>query len=138
MLPSLPRILNKREASWTTTVFRKWLEQKGMTGVFEIKYSTGESLPFDAVKDHQVWNLLKVRHQTFVYKIPDLGEKAPFDMFSMKEMPAYVVIKYPKGVAIIPIDIWCSESSRSKRRSLTWERAKELSTVEFDSKIRKE
>lgn len=126
MLPKLPKVLNKREANWTTIVFRKWLESKGMTGVFEIKYSTGESLPFDAVKEHQVWNLLKVRHQTFVYKIPDLGEKAPFDMFSMKEMPAYVVIKYPKFFCLITIDAWCNESKISKRRSLTSSRAKDI------------
>lgn len=131
MLPELPKVLNKREANWTTTVFRKWLQKKGINAVFEIKYTTKDSIPFDAVKEHQLWSLLTVRNNTFVYKIPDMGEKAPFDMFSMKQMPAYVVLKYPRGVAIIPIDVWCLESSRSKRRSLTWDRARELSTIEF-------
>lgn len=130
-LPNLPKILNKREARWTTIIFRKWLEKKGITAVFEIKFSTKDSIAFDAIKEHQIWNLLKVRHQTFVYKIPDMGERSPFDIFSMKEMPAYIVIKYPKGVAIISVDIWCLESSRSKRRSLTFERAKSLSVIDF-------
>lgn len=132
MLPELPRVLNKKEANWTTTVFRKWLEQKGITAVWEIKYSKTNSLPFSAVANHQAQSLWNVRHKTFVFKIPDMGEKLPFDMFSLKEQPAYVAIKYPKGVAIIPIDIFLLEESRSKRRSLTYERAMQLSTISFD------
>lgn len=132
MLPELPRQLNKREANWTTTVFRGWLERKGSTGCYEVKHTgTKNYLNFKDVKLHQRNNLLAVRHANFVYKIPDLGEKTPFDLVSLSKQPAYVVIKYPKGVAIIPIDTFLLEEKRSKRKSLTWERAKQISTVEF-------
>lgn len=131
MLPKLPRILNKKEADWTTTVFRGWCEKKGITAVFEIKYTKKDYIAFSEVKDHQKQSLLKVRHGVFVYKIPDMGEKSPFDLFSFNKAPAYIVIKYPRGVAIIPIDTFLLEEKRSKRKSLTWERAKELSTIDF-------
>ena len=125
-LPDLPRVLKKREADWTTTVFRHWLEKNGKTGAYEVKYAKGDSLPFSAVLPHQIENLLAVRHKTFVYKVVDMGEKNPFDCFCMTEQPAYIVIKYPKGFVLITIDAFVLESQRSKRRSLTWQRAQEI------------
>lgn len=120
-----------KERSFQTT-FNHWLKEKyKRTGAFELKQTKTDSLPFSAVVEHQIWALLAVRHQTLVYKIPDTGFQNPFDCFCMTEQLAYVVIKYPKGVAIIPIDVWCLESSRSKRRSLTYSRAMELSTINF-------
>lgn len=130
-LPNLPKVLNKREANWTTTVFRKWCEEKGITAVFEIKYTKKDYIAFSDVKDHQKQALLKVRYGAFVYKIPDMGERAPFDLFSFNKAPAYVVIRYPKGVAVIPIDVFLLEEKRSKRKSLTYGRAMELSTISF-------
>lgn len=117
--------------------FNHWLKNVyKRTGVFELKLAQG-SLPFSAVVSHQIEALSAVRHGTLVFKIPDAGFQNPFDVFCLTEQPAYVVIKYPKGVAIIPIDTFVMESKRSKRRSLTWDRAKDLSTLEFDSIISK-
>ena len=67
-LPTLPKTLNKREALWSTKIFRPWLEKHGKTAVYEVKVCI-TSLPFSAVAPHQIANLLKVRHGTFVYKI---------------------------------------------------------------------
>lgn len=112
--------------------FNHWLKEVYKhNGAFELKQTKTNSLPFDAVKEHQIWGLLAVRHQTLVLKLPDVGMQMPFDCFCMTEQPAFVVIKYPKGVAIIPIDIFVMESSRSKRRSLTYGRAIALSTIDF-------
>ena len=130
-LPELPRVLNKREADWTTDKFKPWCEKQGKTFAFEIKYAKKDYLNFNEVKPHQVANLLKVRHETFYHKIPDMGDKNPFDGISLTQQPAYVVIKYPTTVAIIPIDVFVLESKRSKRRSLTAERAMEISTINF-------
>jgi hypothetical protein len=44
----------------------------------------------------------------------------------MTEQPAYVVIRYPKGFVLISIDTFVLESQRSKRRSLTWQRAQDI------------
>lgn len=129
-LAELPKKLKKREANWTTTVFRKWCEEKyRKPAVFEIKYAKGNSLPFSDVEPHQIANLLAVRHGTFVYKIADMGQRNPFDMFCMTEMPAFIVIKYPKGFVLIAVDTFLLESKKSKRRSLTWERACEIKTL---------
>lgn len=132
-LPDLPMVLHKREAHWTTTIFRKWCEKncKNPATVFEVKYAIGNSLPFSAVKSGQIAKMLTIRHDTFVWKNPDTGEETPPDIFVFHQAPTYIVIKYPKMVAIIPIDVFVMESKRSKRRSLTWERGKELSTIEF-------
>ena len=122
-LPDLPKVLKKREADWTTKVFRHWLEKNGKTGVYEVKYAKGDSLPFSAVLPHQIENLLAVRHKTFVYKVIDMGEKNPFDIFCLTEQPSFIVIRYPKGFVLISIDTFVLESQRSKRCSLTFARA---------------
>ena len=116
----------KREAKFNTT-FNHWLKLVyKKTGAFELKQTKTDSLPFSDVKPHQIEALQAVRHQTFVYKIPDLGLQNPFDCYCMTEQPAYVVIRYPKGFVLIPIDTFVLESQRSKRRSLTWQRAQDI------------
>lgn len=131
ILPDLPRVLNKKEASFTT-IFNRWLKEKyKRTGVFEIKVTKTNTLPYSAVVDHQRRNLLTVRHNTFVFKIPDMGEKCPFDVVCYTQQPAYVVIKFKKGVCIIPIDTFLLAEQRSKRKSITYEEAVKLSTVSF-------
>jgi len=113
------------------TKFNHWLKNVyKKTAVFELKQCE-TSLPFSEVKPHQIAALEQVRHGTLVFKIPDSGFQNPFDCFCLTEQPAYIVIKFKKGVAIIPVDVFVLESRRSKRRSITWERAKQLSTIEF-------
>jgi hypothetical protein len=123
ILPTLPKVYSRKEADWTTKVFRHWLEKNSKTGVYEVKYAKGDSLPFSAVLPHQIENLLAVRHKTFVYKVVDMGEKNPFDIFCLTEQPAYVVVKYSKGFVLISVDAFVLESQKSKRRSLTFARA---------------
>ena len=121
----------KREAKFNTT-FNHWLKHVyKRTAAFELKQTEGNSIPFSSVVEHQRNALLQVRHACLVYKIPDVGFQNPFDTLEMCEQPAYIAIKYPKGVAIIPIDAFLLEEKRSKRKSLTWDRAKAISTIEF-------
>lgn len=118
----------KHEANFQTT-FNHWLKNVYKhTGAFELKQTKTDTLPFNAVVEHQRQALLATRHSTFVYKIPDLGLQNPYDCFCMTEMPAYVVLRYPKFFCLIPIDIFLLEEQRSKRKSLVGSRAKELST----------
>lgn len=139
-LPDLPRQLNKREANWSTTIFRSWvLKHFNHSAIFEVKHTRGKSLfPFKEVKEKQRSKMLQIRHDKFLWKNPDTGDETPPDFFLLVKEPTFVVIKYPKGVAIIPIDTFLLEEKRSKRKSLTWERANELSTVSFDARIRKD
>lgn len=120
----------KREAKFNTT-FNHWLKAKlkhifvfkipdagyqnpfdvfsvdkyGQFHAWELKQTQTDSIPFSAVVDHQVT--------------------------ALEIVSGMVVIKYPKGVAIIPIDIFVDEKKRSERKSLTWERAQVLNTLDF-------
>jgi hypothetical protein len=116
----------KREAKFNTT-FNHWLKNVyKKTGAFELKQTKSDSLPFSDVKPHQLEALQAVRHNTFVYKIPDLGLQNPFDCFCLTEQPAYVVVKYPKFFCLISVDSFVLESQKSKRKSLTSARAKDI------------
>jgi hypothetical protein len=123
----------KREAK-ATTVFMHWLKNVyKQTGCFELKQTTGSSLPFSDVKDHQIAALEAANHNVLAFKIPDgTFTQSPFDCFSMAKVPAYVVIKYPKSFELISIDTFVLERSRSKRKSLTYDRAKAISTISID------
>ena len=107
---------------WVKNVFKK-------TAAFELKQTQTDSIPFSDVKPHQVDALLAVREGNFVWKIPDAGFQNPFDSFSMYNEQAFVVIFYPKSFELIPINGFLLERERSKRKSLTYERARAISTI---------
>lgn len=123
----------KKEANFGPE-FRSWLKANPMpTSCYELKQTT-TPLPFSAVKEHQINALLasKLKGKGILYKIPDdsRGVK-PFDFFFMNGVFAWVVIKYQKkGFVFIDVETFVLESERSKRKSLTWERAKQIATIE--------
>lgn len=130
-LPALPHLLQKKEAHWSTTVFRPWaLKYFNYTAIFEIKHTRGKDyLNFNEVKPHQIAKMLKIRHDKFLWKNPDHGQETPPDFFLLVKEPTYIVIKYPAFFCLIPIDFFVQESKISKRRSLTPQRAVEIATV---------
>lgn len=81
------------------------VDKYGQFHAWELKQTQTDSIPFSAVVDHQVT--------------------------ALEIVSGMVVIKYPKGVSIIPIDIFIDEKKRSERKSLTWERAQTLNTLDF-------
>jgi len=120
LLPELPRKNKRKEASFGL-VFRRFMEHNPqMTGAFELKQCE-KSLPFSAVKPHQIAALKAVKHRTLLWKIADdsRGIK-PFDYFYLKRESAYIVIKYAERAYGIDIDDFIKE----KGKSLTEERAK--------------
>lgn len=124
----------KREANFQST-FGKWAKQVyRKTAAFELKQTQTNSLPFNSLQNHQAQALLHARWETLFYKIPDVGYQNPFDCFTLSGVPAYVVIKYPDFFCLIDIETFLLEQKRSKRKSLTSERAKELSTTIVDLK----
>jgi penicillin-binding protein-related factor A (putative recombinase) len=110
----------------------KWLKnvyQK--TGAYELKVvEKGKALPFSALAPHQKSKLQQVKHSTFEFKIPDLGNQNPFDCFMFVKEPAWVVVMFHKErqneFYMCSIDSWCEEEAKSGRKSLTEERAKEI------------
>ncbi len=112
------------------TIFNHWLKNVyKKTGAFELKLTKSNSFPFSQVVPHQIDALLAAANGGLVYKIPDAGYQNPFDCFSMFGVPAFVVIKYPKSFEMITIDNFIFERDRSKRKSLTYDRAIAISSI---------
>lgn len=117
----------KREAKFTL-LFRSWLRANvpKTSCVYELKQSQTDSIPFSDVQEHQIDALLAVKwgDKGLLYKAPDdsRGIK-PFDLFFLKNSPAYVVIKFKSGAVILDIETFLEEKKRSQRKSLTWDRA---------------
>ena len=121
------------------TLFNKFLaEQEGLpfsekTSAFELKLvkAPQKSLPFDAVKPHQI-RALKLAKKKLIYKISDTGhDQKPFDCFQLVKAQAYVVVLFytpyaNKFVILIEVDDFIKEKESSKRKSLTEERAWEI------------
>jgi hypothetical protein len=122
--------MTKREAQFGS-LFRHWLKTVSIgSAAFELKQTQTNALPFSALQEHQIDALRSARSPYgILYKAPDdsAGVK-PFDYFYLQSVPAFVVIRYPKSFHVIPVENFVAESESSKRRSLTSERAEEIST----------
>ena len=108
--------------------FRHYLQARMKEpGVFEVKYAHRDIVYFSALEEHQRESLLAAKHRSLTYKPPDdtRGFK-PCDFLHFAGVRAYVVVKYSKGFVLIDIDVWVEEARISKRKSLTWERARYL------------
>lgn len=119
------------------TAFTKWLKNiHKKTGVFELKFVKGNSLPFSSVQEHQLLALQSSNTGVLAYKIPDgtIGQK-PFDCFCMYAVPAYIVIRFEKPRCkkfyMITIGNWLHHIENSKRRSITEAGAASIGTEYF-------
>ena len=109
--------------------FTRWLKYEWPVeenAAFELKMTKGKSLPFDAVKAHQLAGL-RVAGIGLNYKIPDdTFSQKPFDCFHLYGGGYVVVMFWEPGVKhfyIIPVCAWELEVESSDRKSLTEERA---------------
>ncbi len=124
----------KREANFGE-LFRHWhkanKKRMPMQFNFELKQTTGPSIRFDAVQEHQN-DFLEAGEsmEGFMYKIPDdsRGIK-PFDGFYSSCTPGYIIIRFPKHFEIISRVTFLWEKEHSRRKSLSAERAKEISVI---------
>lgn len=111
------------------------------SAVFELKICKGPSIPFNALKEHQVKALQEVTESGFYHKLIDppvfanmqtrFNAPRPFDCFFLINIEAFVVIWFyherkPKEFIFIPISVFLDERNNSKRKSLTELRAKQL------------
>lgn len=119
--------MHKREAAFTTK-FNHWARKNVRApAVFEIK-QTSAALPFARVEPHQRRALMAaLSAEPFAYKIPDTGPAhRPFDTVLFGYMDAYVVVSFGKEFYGIGVELFLEEEKRSKRKSLTEERAREI------------
>lgn len=107
--------MRKLEAAFQTK-FNAWLRLNWReTGAFELKQTEYSSIRFSRVKEHQIHALQAAKHGFLVHKLPDdTRSYKPFDCFSLKGVPAYVVIKFPKNFYGIDVDVWLGVSRRGK------------------------
>ena len=126
MLPPLPTLHKHKERDFTT-LFKAWLLKNPMdSSCFELKQCE-RSLPFSAVKPHQVLALLSAKGEGLIYKVGDdsRGLK-PCDLVYFREAYAYVVIRYDTLWVMIDIDDFIDEKKQKSRKSLLKSRACEI------------
>lgn len=117
-MENLPRVLKKREANRTGDIMKMF----DQTCALEIKQTKTNTLYANSVKPHQLESLLKARREVFRYKIPDMGQRNPFDAVVLKEIPAYIVILFGNG-QIVRIK---AEDFPPVDQKLTYEEAVEI------------
>ncbi len=122
----------------------------GQNEVYELKMTSGTSIPFNSIKDHQVENLQRAERGDFYHRITDqpvsyYGSKArfsiqkPFDCLSMTKSKAYVVVwfykpRQEKVFIKMRIEDYLRMKEHAKRKSFTEEMALEVgSTISMAS-----
>jgi len=119
----------KREALFTTKL-KKWLESDKSFNLFasaiEVKVTTGKSIPFSDVKEHQIAALRAVKHGSFCYKIPDAGWQNPFDLILFNKHPySFIVLCWEKQTKprytfyFVDIDMFLLLQEAGDRSSVT-------------------
>jgi len=120
--------MQKKEASFSTQ-FGHYLMSgrfKSPWGPTELKDTRGkERFPFKELKEAQVNHLLACTTKKGIV-MRTIGATGIPDLCPYKNSPAYVAIKYPKEFFIIGINTYVLERGRSKSKSLTRERARDI------------
>lgn len=125
----LPRQNKKKEADFGL-ILREWIMNNPyMTCTFETKFAhANNSLPFSEVKDKQIAYARAIRGDKGVL-IRNRDDEGIPDYTYLRSEPSYIVIKFKSCFVLIDPETWVLESKRSKRRSLTESRAKEISNL---------
>ncbi len=128
MLPDLPKLHKQREAT-SSIDLKHWIEknQKFVCSI-ETKDSAGkDSIPFSAVADKQIAYANQISSSKGAW-IRVQGINGEPDYIWLINTPAYIAIKFPKSFCIITIGNFLHEKDKSKRKSLTETRAREIAT----------
>ena len=126
---------------------QKFKEVNNVYGAFELKLCKKSCILFNAVREWQIQGLLDISGENGLYhKISDqpifsgmrtsITYKKPFDCFYLKFIPAYVVVCFweerkKKNFYYIPIQNFLNEMKISKRKSLTEDRARAISSKQL-------
>jgi len=100
-------------------VQRLFGKQNRLFGAFELKFTKGKSISFEAVAAHQIKSLLAISNNGLYHKLIDppifpgmktrFNAPRPFDCFNLKDIPAYIVAVFyepnkKKTAYYIPIE----------------------------------
>lgn len=108
-------------------------QERMPVGAWEVKRTTGKSLPFCKFAQHQIEYLLKAKTRVLSIKIRDVGKaKKEFDGVTFYKSPSSCICCYPAKnkdgyhAYSIDIEVWYQERRTCGRKSLTEKRASEL------------
>lgn len=94
----------------------------------EIKDTRGKpSFNYAELKEEQINNALASKSGKGNLIRISVGTVGAPDYSYFRNSPAYVVIKFPAGFVFIDVETFILERDSSKRKSLTWDRAQEIS-----------
>ena len=128
MLPNLPKQIKKREADFGIRLGHWLAKNPQHSCAYELKQTTGSSIPFDALEVQQIAYLKNINSGAgALLRIP--GTRGEPDYVWLRNFPASVVIRFPREFSLISIETFLLEKRRSSRKSLTVQRAREISTV---------
>ncbi len=110
-------------------LFRHWLKANPRHScAFELKQTSQSSISFSCVEPHQI-AYLEAIHSDVGALIRVQGTNGEPDYIYLRNAPACIVIKFPRTFHIISIDAFTREKEKNKLKSLTNERAFEISIV---------
>jgi len=121
------RGLNKRESKFSLR-FRHWLKAKKLdfSATFELKdCSDKKSFAFSELAEAQENWALAISEGMGVLMRQMGGNGEPDYTYHYKD-PAYIVINFAEGFCVITIQNLLQEKATSKRKSLTYDRAKQI------------
>lgn len=95
----LPRILNKREAKYTTDLV-KWVRDNiKHPCLIEVKQTKSSTLPANSLKPHQIKTLLA---KSYTQKISDaLRQRQPADIIHYYNTTNYIIVIYGDGSKLL-------------------------------------
>src|SRR3990167_8161555 len=120
----------KKERHYIPLIMKFLRDTVKQSCAVEAKLARGNSIPFRSLSEHQERALILASGKGMYHKIADgSGQQTPFDAFCLVGVPAYVAIVYGKVCCLIAIDVFQNERNKSKRKSLTSERARAISSI---------
>lgn len=114
----------------------KWLAvNKLNTAAIEVKVTADNSLPYKAVKPHQL-RALRHAKKKFLFKPADnTGHRLPCDIIHIADGEGWVLVQFNtdrrgnKEFVMIDVDRFIAKMKRSKRKSITREEAYKIGLV---------
>lgn len=121
--------MKKREANFGT-LFRHWVRANPLreTCHFELKQTQKDSIPFNCIEPQQIDFATAIRESPKGILVRNQGGNGEPDYSYFYRDPVYIVIKFPDCFCILSLPSFISERDRSKRKSLTAQRAREIAT----------
>lgn len=120
--------MQKRESK-SSILLRHWLKANPQYSCsIEVKTTPTDSILFSAVEEAQLDWALAIRSEKGVL-IRVQGQSGEPDYIYLRNTPSWIVIHYQKyGFVFISPDRFILEKDTSKRKSLLWSRACEISS----------